>query len=777
MKKITFNKKLIGPIAIGLLVVITFSHILLGNKTLTTGLITDGVMGREVSSSFVSPSIENAGNIIDRGGSAWQDDPLSIAVGAAYRKLDLPLWNANQGFGRPLGADMMSAAFNPIKIPFIILPSIRMLDAFLVLRFFIAAAGMFVFLKNKKLKTLASIIGGILYIFSGYFVYFLNMGHLSVEMMIPWLLYAIDKLNEGGSPRKIVLLITVISLMILGGHPESLVLSFIFAIYYVLAITLDKQFKLKTYLHSVIRMACWIALSSLIAIGLLGFFIVPFIEYYQNSDIGYHISENRVWANSLSSEQFILQFFPSMIKSAVESKVYNFFGYFSIIFLIFSAFNFKHRKLMIIFIIAFVILSAKVFGLITFNLIAHVPVLNVFVYYKYLQPEISFALAVLGAIGVDYISKLRISWKALLAAVCGQVLMTIMLYKTASSLVLSEITWISVIPIILPFIFLLLLIFLVVFRQRKFFLNQALHILLIFVIATSICLIPRTQVTRNDPYTIQPYISFLLSQETPFRTYSSDYLLYPATSSVFGINDIRDLHAVYPRAYMSYIRYFVDNNASDRFSDPISYESIINNQFLDLANVKYLLVSKSNSSVREIIRKNSSYKLRYDGEIEIYENLNALPRAYLVHNVTLVDSEDEAVAVMLDAEFNGRDTAVVIDGTDSVNLSTDVIEAQNDRIQLLTYSDREITLTTESEKKSFLVLSDIFYPGWVAYVDGKKTSIYQANIAFRGIPVSEGKHSITFKYEPRSYLLGSVLSLVSILTLIGFIFRSKSYKS
>jgi len=76
-------------------------------------------------------------------------------------------------------------------------------------------------------------------------------------------------------------------------------------------------------------------------------------------------------------------------------------------------------------------------------------------------------------------------------------------------------------------------------------------------------------------------------------------------------------------------------------------------------------------------------------------------------------------------------------------------------------SDKKVIIT-ESDGNGFLYLSDLYYPGWSAYIDGNKTPIYRANYAFRTILLPEGNHRIVFQYEPKSLKIGSAISLVSL---------------
>ncbi len=68
-----------------------------------------------------------------------------------------------------------------------------------------------------------------------------------------------------------------------------------------------------------------------------------------------------------------------------------------------------------------------------------------------------------------------------------------------------------------------------------------------------------------------------------------------------------------------------------------------------------------------------------------------------------------------------------------------------------------------------LFLSDNYYPGWKAYVDNKETKIYRANYTFRSIYLPSGNHSVAFKYNPLSFKIGSVVSLLSFIAILSIL--------
>jgi uncharacterized membrane protein YfhO len=70
-------------------------------------------------------------------------------------------------------------------------------------------------------------------------------------------------------------------------------------------------------------------------------------------------------------------------------------------------------------------------------------------------------------------------------------------------------------------------------------------------------------------------------------------------------------------------------------------------------------------------------------------------------------------------------------------------------------------IQTQSSTAAFLVLSDAFYPGWQATIDGKPTPIYQTNYIQRGLSVPAGEHLVEYRFEPLSLRYGAGITLLS----------------
>jgi hypothetical protein len=192
----------------------------------------------------------------------------------------------------------------------------------------------------------------------------------------------------------------------------------------------------------------------------------------------------------------------------------------------------------------------------------------------------------------------------------------------------------------------------------------------------------------------------------------------------------------------------------------------------DLTNVKYVMTRPDRTLVDSLKAPELApdiarqFDLVYDAEVRIWQNQDAMPRAFLVGAITSVDDEDAALEAISNPAFDPRITAVVEDAPD------DTLEPLDDpatpSVTFDSYDDNDLRLHVQTDFPAFLVLTDTYYPGWKATVDGESAEIYPTDLMFRGIFVPAGDHTIEFSYEPGSFKVGAALSLLSVLALAGY---------
>ena len=91
----------------------------------------------------------------------------------------------------------------------------------------------------------------------------------------------------------------------------------------------------------------------------------------------------------------------------------------------------------------------------------------------------------------------------------------------------------------------------------------------------------------------------------------------------------------------------------------------------------------------------------------------------------------------------------------------------SDDAQVAGYGPNEIDLVATAKQQGYLVLSEVYYPGWNAFVDGRETDVFRADDLFRGILVSPGVHQVRFLYDPMSFKLGEAISGLMLVALVS----------
>lgn len=210
-------------------------------------------------------------------------------------------------------------------------------------------------------------------------------------------------------------------------------------------------------------------------------------------------------------------------------------------------------------------------------------------------------------------------------------------------------------------------------------------------------------------------------------------------------------------------------------------------KILSLSSVKYLL-SPYEIATPSSLLKVFETKENLEGfpSYKIYENSQALPRAYFVESTVVAKTLEDFVRYLADEKFDIKKTAIVesvILGTppwrgtpESQTDSGQARMTKNERtqkttIQWLKDSPQEIILKVDIPTTSLLVLADSYYPGWKAFIDGKETAIQPVNLNFRGIMVEQGSHEIKFTYQPKSFFWGKIISIGSLVFLLFLTIR------
>jgi hypothetical protein len=142
-----------------------------------------------------------------------------------------------------------------------------------------------------------------------------------------------------------------------------------------------------------------------------------------------------------------------------------------------------------------------------------------------------------------------------------------------------------------------------------------------------------------------------------------------------------------------------------------------------------------------------------------------LPRAWMCYR-HMICKDDSTIKQVLSADtFDYRHVAIIEKPLNTpLPEDTQVI---NNAVRIDSYKNNSIGLTVSTDKNGLLVLSEIWYPAWQVYVDGKKAAMYRVDYSLRGVEMPAGSHAVSFKYQSKPFNTGLIITLITLL--IGII--------
>jgi hypothetical protein len=141
----------------------------------------------------------------------------------------------------------------------------------------------------------------------------------------------------------------------------------------------------------------------------------------------------------------------------------------------------------------------------------------------------------------------------------------------------------------------------------------------------------------------------------------------------------------------------------------------------------------------------------------LYENRTVLPRAFFVFRAAVLPERDAVLRHLLRTDFRDE---VLLETPSPTN--SDLPEHSERQVVIRHYDNNRVTIGVEAGPAGWLILTDIWYPGWTCRIDGASVEVQRANYLFRAVRVPEGVREVVFAFEPASYYRGQTISVVTL---------------
>lgn len=640
-------------------------------------------------------------------------------LASSIHKGYLPLWDANTLSGHSFVGEFQQGVFYPLNILFCWLFGnengipITPLEILVMLHFFIASLGFYLFSRQIKLSQTASLCTGLIYAYSAALM-IRSTSQTCIFFglaLIPLGVYFSAKFVNSKNKLWLALSGAILGLIILAGHIQPFFHGLLITLIFLLinearqSDTLLKKFKsLLLQLAFILIPTIIIALPQIVLSGQYMSNAYRFVNYYVGPGEKINYS---TFAKAFSME-------PGEIFNIINPQTFPikdgnaiFIGLGALALILVGIFSFgrqlRHNKRWLdnrLFIVSLIILGLmSMIGYWTFFAVVLYKLPFVYQIRQLARYAILvlFALSVLSGIIFDLITDKDISVKSrtrlLLSAIGAFALINSAYLVLLPSHIFSlsyGLQWLLASLMVST---------IAVFINNKYLLRISILCLIIMNAALNVlmCLPPPNQsnYTYKSMYR-SPIVTYLADNSLQYRAVSIDNALPPNIGDVFPIYTTSGYGATVYKPYLDYLGQ----------SSPISDKTY------DLLGAKYLVTKKPLPNLAMVMKddKTGAY---------LYQRADYYPKIFT--------SDD------IETGRNGKDIAAL------------------SRFKIVDYGDLKQTYDITLDRDSTVILSEINYPGWRGYIDDKLTDIKTAEIPgtsplFKSIQVPAGTHRVTLKY-------------------------------
>ncbi len=700
----------------------------------------------------------------------------------------LPFWNPYLLSGTPFVTNIQASMFYPLGFLFYLLPPELAYGYSTVIHIMLGGLFMYVFMRGASTSQGASLFSAFVFSFNGFFMGHLYAGHLTfvqTYIWIPLVFHFVRRFIDTCQARDAAAAGLVLGLQILGGFPQITFYTILASILFVslCGFSLTKVDSGRQNL----RLLVGIVAVLFIAFGLSAVQVFPTLEFTRMSTRAGGVSYAMATYDSLHPKELLAFLMPDILGSAVDStywrskEVWHFWetcGYVGILplFLTFvrveeGAIRKLHRLFVIFALLALFLCLGKynpfypvIYRLPGFNSF-RIPAQVIFLYV--------FGISALSGLGLDQILKFgcrlhKIFYVFLLGV--GAILAIFMaglyiyrypfFFQLIRHFAESPLTHVNMSAMYARVsstinrstMFFSLSMFLILLITYGKIGKRLLAVLACAVVFVDIYLFSAQFVTTyefQELRTKEDIVAQLSKSPVDGRVVTN--------SSLFQTNDGLELKfpsalGYDPLMLRRYARFVLSSQGLPMDDHVVNLHSIRDTK----AEVLALL------NIRQMVT---------EGKVEAVKN--GLPYAQVLFDKAVMPST-EVLKFMKSEKFNPR-KVVVLEGEQT---SEDRIGHQGKSIasscEILRYTNEEIVMRVSTERDGYLVLSEVFYPGWQAFVDGKQTDVLCGNYIFRAIPIKPGDHEVRLSFVSWPFRIGLLISLITLSVGVLLIWRFKS---
>ena len=246
---------------------------------------------------------------------------------------------------------------------------------------------------------------------------------------------------------------------------------------------------------------------------------------------------------------------------------------------------------------------------------------------------------------------------------------------------------------------------------------------------------------------------------------------------IYRLEPLRGYNPIDIQRYKEYIQFISDRDDPAPPGNGVPNFPIVNKNLLDLLAVRYLVQPRHMPAMAgeptEVAQEPCWQAIAVDlapeahlfvagGREElppftVYENRDAFPRAFVVPRAEPLPERSRVLSALKHSDLR---QVVFLEDFESRGLADS--SGRSRCATISTYEPNHVVVEVDCDSPGYLVLSDLWYPGWCCALDEYPTRLYRADYTFRAAAVPAGKHTVRFDFDPISYRSGRVISGTSL---------------
>ena len=718
---------------------------------------------------------------------------------------ELPLWNPYIFCGMPLLAEIQTAAFYPLNFPFLFLSTALAINLSFFSHVFMAGLFTWILARSFGIGRAGALLAATAYMFGGFAMGYVFSGHLPQLISLSWtplLLFAVQRglKDEVSFSRYMILGAIVLALQLLGGHPQIAYGSLVGVAVFVFFYWPDGM---ALFARGIGRRLWLLIFVTAFGFVLAAVVLIPAAEFSSLSDRA--VTKDFMFAteDSFPPEKFLTlavpEFFGNMVNSIHwgRASFWESTGFVGIAVLAFAPAAFAMSRGAGVTALGTVFLAGTLLALGRFTpiygwLFPVVPFLGQFRNPSRFFVVSALALSILGGIGLDafmrqgatdarkryciFLAGLAVCLAAATAGfyVAGKdsflwrrlVALSVFGYENMPGAMSSRIFGNSVTALVIASVIAAIVCISAYLGDRS--IARARTAKAVILSAALFHLFhfgwPLMRTADSSFYTLPDELVRYLRDNLEgrrvavaarvFTHHSADRtMMYRIPNALGYEGQILGDYAAFLSAAAS------DGNRPETVSHTQRI-SDFDDPMIRLLAAKYAVRTPDEPRLTP-----GKYAPVYQsGEYVVY-GIPGLPRAFLVNDVAVSHNASLTLELLDSSDFDPRTRAVLGEPPEHSLGEGNQLEGS---AEIVTDTPRLVEVETASSVPAVLIVLDSYYPGWKAYVDGVETSIIRADYMFRAVSLPAGDHRVTFKYCPRSFVLGAGLSVIGTLALVAF---------